>query len=452
MRRPVSLLHKAAQTLSLGATALALVSAVPAFAAPPVPAAAPAAKVEAKHDAKPDAKAKAPRAKKHAAKKHVRGHRKGDAKVVAKHEAAHAKAVAPAPAKHDAVKVEASTRTAAKPAAAHDEKAASAEPVVAAKEAPAKRPGPSAVAIVDATPLRFAPRTDADDAKPEAAKVEPGKGEAKGEPTKADAKAEPVKGEAKPEVAAKEGKGAKKGKKGKKEAPKPPCLREAVHFERFEEKSSFSLLTCEGAPAPFAIERLSIMARPGGMPVPSEAIDVLAKRKGDVVAPGVKRLDAGLLERIQAVVEKLRPKAAANVSVISGYRPASKGSLHAEGQAIDFSLAGSTNTELVDACKTLDDTGCGFYPNSSFIHLDVRPKGAGHVSWIDASGPGEEARYVSGWPLSPNDARRAKAAAQGIDLQERQGREWHQIPTDERRGVAASTAAPIAMPDEPSDR
>jgi hypothetical protein len=73
------------------------------------------------------------------------------------------------------------------------------------------------------------------------------------------------------------------------------------------------------------------------------------------------------------------------------------------------------------------------------------------VSWIDASGPGEDARYVASWPLSPNDARRAKAA-QGIDPMERQGREWHQIPTDERRGVAASTAAPIAMPDEPGDR
>ena len=435
MRRPVSLLLKAAQTLSLGATALAL-AASPALAAPP--AATSAATIEAKADAKASKKAPAKHGKKHAAKKHPRGRRKGDAKVVAKHEAPRANDAKPEAAKHEAPKAEAT----------HE--AAKAEPAIAAKDVPTRRPGPSAVAIVDATPLRFAPRAgDAEEAKPEAAKAE-AKGEAKAD-AKSDAKAEPAKGEPKPEVAAKDAKG-KKGKKGKKEAPKPPCLREAVHFERFEEKSSFSLLTCEGAPAPFAIERLSIMARPGGMPAPSEPIDVLAKRKGDVVAPGVKRLDAGLLERIQAVVEKLRPKAAANVSVISGYRPASKGSLHAEGQAIDFSLAGSSNTELVEACKALDDTGCGFYPNSSFIHLDVRPKGAGHVSWIDASGPGEEARYVSGWPLSPNDARRAKAAAQGIDLQERQGREWHQIPTDERRGVAASTAAPIAMPDEPSDR
>jgi hypothetical protein len=311
-----------------------------------------------------------------------------------------------------------------------------------------ERPGPTAVAIVDATPLRFSPRADDAAADAKALKaVKPESADAvAAKPTEksADEAVKVAKDDAKPAK-------GKKGAKNPKKAPKPPCLREAVHLDRFEEKQSFSLLTCEGTPAPFAIEHLSIMARPGGAPVPPEGVEVLAKRKGDIVAPGIKRLDSGLLERLQAVVDKLRPKAAANLSVISGYRPASKGSLHAEGQAIDFSLAGASNVELVDACKTLDDTGCGFYPNSSFIHMDVRPKGAGHVSWIDASGPGEDARYVSAWPLSPNDARRAKAA-QGLDLQERQGREWHQIPTDERRGVAASTAAPIAMPDEPSDR
>lgn len=53
---------------------------------------------------------------------------------------------------------------------------------------------------------------------------------------------------------------------------------------------------------------------------------------------------------------------------------------------------------MVAFCKTLADTGCGFYPNSSFVHIDVREPGAGHVSWIDASGPGETPRYVSVWP------------------------------------------------------
>lgn len=403
MRRSVSLLQSVAKSLALAA--LVTCASSSASAAPPAVAAKEPAKVTMTQAPKATSKAKGKSKGKghHAAKKPARQHR--GAKVVAK-----------------------SSTTPASPAAPK------AVAVVAAK--------PTAVAIVDATPLRFAPHGD-ENVAPETAK--------KGEPEvakKADATAAAKASEPAGKVA--EGKG-KKGKKAKKEPPKPPCLREAVHFERFEEKQSFSLLTCEGAPAPMAIERLSLMARPGGMAMPSEPVEALAKRKGDVIAPGVKRLDLGLLERLQAVVDKLRPKANATLSVVSGYRPASKGSLHAEGQAIDFSLAGSNNTELVDACKALDDTGCGFYPNSSFIHLDVRPKGAGHVSWIDASGPGEEARYVAGWPLSPNDARRAKAA-QGIDLQERQGREWHQIPTDERRGVAASTAAPIAMPDEPSER
>ena len=395
MRRSVSLLQSVAKSLALAALVTCVSSS--AAAAPAAPATRDATKTSKPEAAKPHGKGKAKRH--HAAKKPVRHHR--NAKLAAK-------------------------------------------PVAAPKAVSVAAAKPTGLAIVDATPLRFAPHTE-ENAAPEAAKKPDPELAKKAEPLAAKA-AEPA-----TKVVEVKEKKDKKGKKAKKEAPKPPCLREAVHFERFEEKQSFSLLTCEGAPAPMAIERLSLMARPGGLALPSEPVEALAKRKGDVLYPGVKRLDIGLLERLQAVVDKLRPKATANLSVISGYRPASKGSLHAEGQAIDFSLAGSSNTELVDACKSLDDTGCGFYPNSSFIHMDVRPKGAGHVSWIDASGPGEEARYVSGWPLSPNDARRAKAA-QGIDLQERQGREWHQIPTDERRGVAASTTAPIAMPDEPSDR
>ena len=86
------------------------------------------------------------------------------------------------------------------------------------------------------------------------------------------------------------------------------------------------------------------------------------------------------------------------LDVVSGYRPTSIGSMHATGRAIDFRLEGAKNEDVVAFCKTLTDTGCGFYPNSSFVHLDVRDPGAGHVSWIDASGPGESPRYVSTWP------------------------------------------------------
>jgi hypothetical protein len=61
-------------------------------------------------------------------------------------------------------------------------------------------------------------------------------------------------------------------------------------------------------------------------------------------------------------------------------------------------VAGVSNEELSAFCKTMPDTGCGYYPNSSFIHMDVRSPGTGSVSWIDASGPGEPPRYVTTWP------------------------------------------------------
>ena len=54
-----------------------------------------------------------------------------------------------------------------------------------------------------------------------------------------------------------------------------------------------------------------------------------------------------------------------------------------------------------DEIKTLKDSGCGYYPNSYFVHVDVRPAGAGHVYWIDTSGPGEKPNYVKQWPLPP---------------------------------------------------
>ena len=68
---------------------------------------------------------------------------------------------------------------------------------------------------------------------------------------------------------------------------------------------------------------------------------------------------------------------------------------------MDFRLEGIDNEKVIAFCKTLEDTGCGYYPNSKFVHVDVRDAGSGHVSWIDASGPGEAPKYVTEWPPKP---------------------------------------------------
>ncbi len=84
------------------------------------------------------------------------------------------------------------------------------------------------------------------------------------------------------------------------------------------------------------------------------------------------------------------------IQVVSGYRAegASAGSRHRRGQAIDFSIVGVPNAALRDYLKTFSKVGVGYYPNSSFVHLDVRER---WTYWVDYSGPGQAPRYGGFW-------------------------------------------------------
>ena len=83
------------------------------------------------------------------------------------------------------------------------------------------------------------------------------------------------------------------------------------------------------------------------------------------------------------------------IEVISGFRPYkstqfTKDSRHNHGKAVDFRVVGVPNTAVRDFCRTLHNTGCGFYPNSVFVHMDVRDKSE---YWVDYSRPGEKPKY-----------------------------------------------------------
>ena len=81
------------------------------------------------------------------------------------------------------------------------------------------------------------------------------------------------------------------------------------------------------------------------------------------------------------------------IQVVSGYREHShsKGSKHPAGKALDFSVSGVPNWAVRDYLRRLPNVGVGYYPNSSFLHLDVRDQA---TYWVDASGPGEPPRYI----------------------------------------------------------
>ncbi|MES1207990.1 MAG: DUF882 domain-containing protein [Pseudomonadota bacterium] len=84
------------------------------------------------------------------------------------------------------------------------------------------------------------------------------------------------------------------------------------------------------------------------------------------------------------------------VELVSGYRHPSVAknphSPHIKGLACDFRIGGVKNTDLRDYLRRdFQKVGVGYYPNSSFVHLDIRKDRS--AFWIDYSGPGERAVY-----------------------------------------------------------
>jgi uncharacterized protein YcbK (DUF882 family) len=117
------------------------------------------------------------------------------------------------------------------------------------------------------------------------------------------------------------------------------------------------------------------------------------------------------------------------IEVISGYRSPKVArnpkSPHKLGLACDFRVAGIGNVVLRDYLRrSFDHVGVGYYPNSLFVHLDVR-KGPS-AFWIDYSGPGENAAYSGNagddlrtgrvdWYTTGSSKRRTPADDESVD-------------------------------------
>lgn len=88
------------------------------------------------------------------------------------------------------------------------------------------------------------------------------------------------------------------------------------------------------------------------------------------------------------------------IRIVSGYRLEStaRRSRHKTGHALDFSIVGVPNAALRDYVKQFPKVGVGYYPNSTFIHLDVRDR---WTYWVDYSGPGQAPRYGGIWTRRP---------------------------------------------------
>jgi uncharacterized protein YcbK (DUF882 family) len=188
----------------------------------------------------------------------------------------------------------------------------------------------------------------------------------------------------------------------------------AVEIVAGAESVSMSLERCDGQAIPASVDKLSILARPAGVAKPKEPLTADKARPFEV-APGIRRLDARLAQRLELVAEHFHKDGeTTKIVLVSGSKSKNAGSYHASGRAVDFRLEGTDDEAVAAFCKTVQDTGCGFYPNSGFVHIDVRDSGTGHVAWIDVSKPGESPKYVTAWPLkdepSKGDAAKLDAA------------------------------------------
>jgi LysM repeat protein len=102
--------------------------------------------------------------------------------------------------------------------------------------------------------------------------------------------------------------------------------------------------------------------------------------------------DPRLIKLLSKVSDKFGSRP---IRIVSGYRTRSfyQDSRHKLSRAVDFSIPGIDNTVVRDYLRTLPAAGVGYYPNSSFVHLDVRDTA---TYWVDFAGPGEAPRKTLG--------------------------------------------------------
>ncbi|MBX3251260.1 MAG: LysM peptidoglycan-binding domain-containing protein [Myxococcales bacterium] len=82
------------------------------------------------------------------------------------------------------------------------------------------------------------------------------------------------------------------------------------------------------------------------------------------------------------------------ITIISGFREAGgytrESSRHTKGRAVDIRIQGVPHRAIWEICRGIGHAGCGYYPRSTFVHVDARLR---RTQWVDWSGPGQSPRY-----------------------------------------------------------
>ena len=93
-----------------------------------------------------------------------------------------------------------------------------------------------------------------------------------------------------------------------------------------------------------------------------------------------------LMERAYRIVREFRVP---YLWLVSGYRDTRSTSRHSQGRAMDVVAPGVSNAQLARFARRFGFTGVGEYPQSGFVHIDVRARS---YFWVDRSAPGARSR------------------------------------------------------------
>lgn len=172
-----------------------------------------------------------------------------------------------------------------------------------------------------------------------------------------------------------------------------------VTFGRWgNERDSFRLLDCDGSVADEALDRLSVIARPPSTPRPELPLPAEADPDATVAGEWLPHVRLVHPRLVWVVAQLAAAFPGRPIYVVSGYRRDAHGGFHQRGRALDLSMQGVSNEELIAVCRRLGDVGCGYYPHHPFVHVDVRAPATGHALWIDDSLPSQPSHYVDSWP------------------------------------------------------
>lgn len=145
------------------------------------------------------------------------------------------------------------------------------------------------------------------------------------------------------------------------------------------------MLTLQGLNIP---DRVSIPARSERGGFAPDDLDRAAHVLRDPRTGNEHPMDPRLLDLVYRIQSHFT---APEIRIISGYRTPHAGtnSNHGKGRAMDIVVPGAADEDVAKFVREQGFVGCGVYPVSGFVHVDIRDRS---YFWVDTSGPGKKSR------------------------------------------------------------